>query len=61
MIDEDAYNDAVNAQWLKLAHAESNEELKEVLNTWPVRENYIVREEDENTSSDDNEQTKIDK
>ena len=61
MIDEDAYQSAVNEQWLKLAHAESNEELKEVLNTWPVRENYIVREEDENTSSDDNEQAKIDK
>jgi hypothetical protein len=61
MIDEDAYEQDVNAQWLKLAHAESNDELKEVLNTWPVRENYIIREENENTSSDDYEQTKTDK
>lgn len=61
MIDEEAWTNAVNEQWLKLANAESNEELHEVLNTWPVRENYIVREEDENTSSDDNEQTKTNK
>ena len=61
MIDEEAYEQDVNNQWEKLSKAQSNEELKEVLNTWPVRENYIVREEDENTSSDDNEQAKIDK
>lgn len=53
MIDEEAYESAVNEQWLKLAHAESNEELKEVLNTWPVRENYIVREEDEKEEEND--------
>lgn len=61
MIDEYAYEQAINAQWLKLAKAESNEELREVLSTWPVKENYIIREENENTSSDDNEQTKTDK
>ena len=50
--DEEAYDEAVNAQWLKLAKAESNEELKEVLNTWPVREDYIIREEEEYENKD---------
>lgn len=60
MIDENAYESAVNAQWLKLAKAESSEELKEVLNTWPSQKDYEIKEQDENTSSDDNEQTKTD-
>lgn len=61
MFKDEEYEQAINAQWLKLAKAESNEELREVLSTWPVMENYIIREENENTSSDDNEQTKTDK
>lgn len=61
MFKDEEYEQAINAQWLKLAKAESNEELREVLSTWPVKENYIIREENENTSSDDNEQTKTDK
>ena len=52
MFKEDEYNAAVDAQWLKLARAESNEELKEVLNTWPVREDYIIREEEEYENKD---------
>lgn len=60
MFKDEEYEQAINAQWLKLAKAESNEELREVLSTWPVKENYIIREENENTSSDDNEQTKTD-
>lgn len=61
MFKEEEYEQDINAQWIKLAKAESNEELREVLSTWPVMENYIIREENENTSSDDNEQTKTDK
>ena len=61
MFKEDEYEADVNSQWLKLSKAESVEELKEVLNTWPVKEDYIIREEDENTSSDNNESTKTDK
>lgn len=45
MIDEEAYEQAVNAQWLKLANAESNEELKEVLNTWPSPKDFEIKEE----------------
>lgn len=43
--DENAYESAVNAQWLKLAHAESNEELREVLSTWPSPKDFEIDEE----------------
>jgi hypothetical protein len=52
MIDEDAYEQAVNAQWLKLAHAESNDELKEVLNTWPEPKDYEIKEEPKDEEND---------
>lgn len=53
MIDEEAYESAVNAQWLKLAHAESNEELKEVLNTWPSPKDYEIKDEEPKDEKDD--------
>ena len=43
--DESAYEADVNAQWVKLANAESNEELREVLNTWPSPKDYEIKEE----------------
>lgn len=50
MFKEDEYEADVNAHWQKLAKAESIEELKEVLNTWPEQKDYIIREEDENNT-----------
>lgn len=64
MIDEDAYESAVNAQWLKLAHAESNDELKEVLSTWPSPKDFEIeaqsadghKEQDENSTDSSSEE-----
>lgn len=53
MIDEDAYEQDVNAQWLKLAHAESNDELKEVLSTWPSPKDYEIKDEEPKDEKDD--------
>lgn len=50
--DVEAYESAVNEQWLKLAHAESNEELKEVLNTWPEPKDYEIKEEPKDEKDD---------
>lgn len=53
MIDEDAYEQAINAQWLKLDKAESNEELREVLSTWPDPKDYEIKEEEQKDEKDD--------
>ena len=43
--DEESYNSAVNLQWEKLANAQTNEEIQEVLDTWPVKSDYEIKEE----------------
>ena len=45
MIDEEAYNSAVNEQWEKLAQAQTKEEIQAVLDTWPVKSDYEIKEE----------------
>lgn len=45
--DEEAYEAAVNAQWKKLGTAQTNEEIREVLDTWPDRKDYYKNEDDE--------------
>lgn len=56
MTDEDAYEQAINAQWLKLAKAESNEELKAVLTTWPSPKDFEIKEQDENSTDSSSEE-----
>lgn len=41
------YEAAVNLQWLKLSNATTPEEIQEVLDTWPRREDYCKNEDDE--------------
>ena len=45
MIDEEAYNSAVNEQWEKLAQAQTKEEIQAVLDTWPVKSDFEIKEE----------------
>lgn len=40
--DEESYNSAVNAQWEKLANAQTNEEIQAVLDTWPEKSSFEV-------------------
>lgn len=48
MIDQDRYELAVCEQFEKLAKAQTTEEIKEVLDTWPEQEDYsTVEVEDE--------------
>ena len=47
MIDEEAYNSAVNEQWEKLAQAQTKEEIQAVLDTWPVKSDYEIKEDEE--------------
>ena len=48
MTNQDRYELAVNGQFKKLAKAQSLEEIKEVLDTWPEQEDYnTVEVEDE--------------
>lgn len=42
MIDEESYEQAINSQWEKLSKAQSLEELKEVLRTWPEPKDYEI-------------------
>ena len=43
--DEESYNNAVNEQWEKLAQAQTKEEIQAVLDTWPVKSDYEIKEE----------------
>lgn len=43
--DEESYTSAVNLQWEKLSQAETNEEIQSVLDTWPVKSDYEIKEE----------------
>lgn len=43
----DEYETAVNAQWLKMGEANTPEEIQEVLDTWPKREDYYKEENEE--------------
>ena len=60
MIDEESYTSAVNLQWEKLANAQTNEEIQEVLDTWPEKKDFEIKEEDDK-NSDSNEQPTVDK
>lgn len=60
MIDEEAYQSAVNAQWEKLDKAQTNEEIQDVLDTWPEQKDFEIKEENENIISDNNEQPTVD-
>ena len=43
--DEESYTSAVNLQWEKLANAQTNEEIQAVLDTWPEKSDYEIKEE----------------
>ena len=45
MIDEESYNSAVNEQWEKLAQAQTKEEIQALLDTWPEKSDYEIKEE----------------
>lgn len=38
--EEEAYEQAVNAQWLKLSEAQTTEEIQAVLDTWPDKKTF---------------------
>ena len=40
--DEESYNSAVNAQWEKLAQAQTKEEIQSVLDTWPDKRDFEI-------------------
>lgn len=42
MIDEEAYQSAVNFQWEKLSEAQTNEEIQALLDTWPDKKDFEV-------------------
>ena len=56
MIDEEAYQSAVNAQWEKLGVAQTNEEIQEVLDTWPELKDFEIKEQDEDSFNCDSEE-----
>lgn len=64
--DEESYNSAVNEQWEKLANAQTNEEIQEVLDTWPEKKDFEIetqsaeghKEKDEDISNSSSEERK---
>lgn len=41
-MNQEAYEQAVNAQWEKLAQAQTKEEIQAVLDTWPEPNDFEV-------------------
>ena len=56
--DEESYNSAVNDQWEKLANAQTNEEIQSVLDTWPDKKYFEIKEKDEDSSNSSSEERK---
>jgi hypothetical protein len=47
MFNDDAYLDAVSEAFKKLSKAKTPDELNEVLENWPEKENYYIKNEEE--------------
>ena len=47
MFNDDAYLDAVSEAFKKLSEAQTSEQLKDVLENWPEKEDYFVKNEEE--------------
>lgn len=43
----DEYEKAVNAQWLKMGEANTPEEIQAVLDTWPRKEDFYKKSDEE--------------
>lgn len=56
--DEESYTSAVNLQWEKLANAQTNEEIQSVLDTWPDKKSFEIKEQDEDSSNSSSEERK---
>lgn len=54
MIDEERYEADVNAQWIKLGNAITNEEIQNVLNTWPDKKDYEITGDNDDEDQQDN-------
>ena len=53
--DEESYTSAVNLQWEKLAQAQTNEEIQEVLDTWPEKKSFEVEAQSDEVDKEQNE------
>lgn len=53
--DEESYTSAVNLQWEKLANAQTNEEIQEVLDTWPEKKSFEVEAQSDEVDKEQNE------
>ena len=53
--DEESYTSAVNLQWERLANTQTNEEIQEVLDTWPEKKDFEIEEKSSEVDKDKNE------
>lgn len=53
--EEEAYQSAVNEQWLKLSEAQTIEEIQEVLDTWPEKKSFEVESQSAEVDNEQNE------
>lgn len=44
--DVESYERAVDKQWIKLEQTKTSKEIESVLKTWPVMEDYKIKEEE---------------
>ena len=56
MFDEEAYTQAVNEAFIKMAETTNDKDFWDVMNNWPKKEDFITNEQEDNDDEDKQEQ-----
>ena len=53
MFDEDAYTNAVNEAFIKMAETTNDKDFWDVMNNWPKKEDFTTNESKEDNDDED--------
>lgn len=56
MFDEEAYTQAVNEAFIKMAETTNDKDFWAVMNNWPKKEDFTTKEQEDNDDEDKQEQ-----
>lgn len=52
MFDEEAYTQAVNEAFIKMAETTNDKDFWEIMNNWPKKEDFTTKEQEDNDDED---------
>lgn len=53
MFDEDAYEQAVNEAFIRMAETTNDKDFWDVMNNWPKKEDFTTNEQEDNDDDED--------